>query len=181
MFWDFFFLCACMFYTWIITSIRSIFLRSFPKWKDFARVSSSFFSVLLCYSWLIIAVTDQCRLYNTEPPCHWAPICHIRTALSLFTYSFHWTYRVWFWQTDSACFLFSCAEWTDVQLDQLVIDSAMEKREMEHKHATIQQRVSRSSLCCVSNKFETQQSRRCLVHYWCCWLYSHVLNTDFSN
>uniref|UniRef100_A0AAY5E832 Arf-GAP with coiled-coil, ANK repeat and PH domain-containing protein n=1 Tax=Electrophorus electricus TaxID=8005 RepID=A0AAY5E832_ELEEL len=27
-----------------------------------------------------------------------------------------------------------------VQLDQLVIDSAMEKREMEHKHATIQQR-----------------------------------------
>lgn len=28
------------------------------------------------------------------------------------------------------------------QLDQLVIDSAMEKREMEHKHATIQQRVS---------------------------------------
>lgn len=32
--------------------------------------------------------------------------------------------------------------WTDFQLDQLVIDSAMEKREMEHKHATIQQRVS---------------------------------------
>lgn len=31
---------------------------------------------------------------------------------------------------------------TDFQLDQLVIDSAMEKREMEHKHATIQQRVS---------------------------------------
>lgn len=28
-----------------------------------------------------------------------------------------------------------------VQLDQLVIDSAMEKREMEHKHALIQQRV----------------------------------------
>ncbi|XP_076596444.1 arf-GAP with coiled-coil, ANK repeat and PH domain-containing protein 3-like isoform X6 [Chaetodon auriga] len=28
------------------------------------------------------------------------------------------------------------------ELDQLVIDSAMEKREMEHKHATIQQRVS---------------------------------------
>ena len=28
------------------------------------------------------------------------------------------------------------------QLDQLVIDSAMEKRDMEHKHATIQQRVS---------------------------------------
>ncbi|KAG8434343.1 hypothetical protein GDO86_012646 [Hymenochirus boettgeri] len=28
------------------------------------------------------------------------------------------------------------------QLDQLVIDSAVEKREMEHKHATIQQRVS---------------------------------------
>ncbi|KAI2649526.1 Arf-GAP with coiled-coil, ANK repeat and PH domain-containing protein 3 [Labeo rohita] len=27
------------------------------------------------------------------------------------------------------------------ELDQLVIDSAMEKREMEHKHATIQQRV----------------------------------------
>ena len=27
------------------------------------------------------------------------------------------------------------------QLDQLVIDSAMEKREMEHKHALIQQRV----------------------------------------
>lgn len=32
--------------------------------------------------------------------------------------------------------------WFDCQLDQLVIDSAMEKREMEHKHATIQQRVS---------------------------------------
>lgn len=30
------------------------------------------------------------------------------------------------------------------KLDQLVIDSAMEKREMEHKHATIQQRVSSS-------------------------------------
>uniref|UniRef100_A0A8C1RDG2 Arf-GAP with coiled-coil, ANK repeat and PH domain-containing protein n=1 Tax=Cyprinus carpio TaxID=7962 RepID=A0A8C1RDG2_CYPCA len=29
---------------------------------------------------------------------------------------------------------------TDAVLDQLVIDSAMEKREMEHKHATIQQR-----------------------------------------
>ncbi|TNN50758.1 Arf-GAP with coiled-coil, ANK repeat and PH domain-containing protein 3 [Liparis tanakae] len=27
------------------------------------------------------------------------------------------------------------------ELDQLVIDSAMEKREMEHKHATIQQRA----------------------------------------
>lgn len=35
---------------------------------------------------------------------------------------------------------------TDFQLDQLVIDSAMEKREMEHKHATIQQRVS-SYIC----------------------------------
>lgn len=34
---------------------------------------------------------------------------------------------------------------TDFQLDQLVIDSAMEKREMEHKHATIQQRVSARS------------------------------------
>uniref|UniRef100_A0A672SPT6 Arf-GAP with coiled-coil, ANK repeat and PH domain-containing protein n=1 Tax=Sinocyclocheilus grahami TaxID=75366 RepID=A0A672SPT6_SINGR len=32
------------------------------------------------------------------------------------------------------------------QLDQLVIDSAVEKREMEHKHATIQQRVRTSSL-----------------------------------
>lgn len=31
---------------------------------------------------------------------------------------------------------------TGLKLDQLVIDSAMEKREMEHKHATIQQRVS---------------------------------------
>lgn len=35
---------------------------------------------------------------------------------------------------------------SDFQLDQLVIDSAMEKREMEHKHATIQQRVS-SYIC----------------------------------
>uniref|UniRef100_A0A3Q1BRY5 Arf-GAP with coiled-coil, ANK repeat and PH domain-containing protein n=1 Tax=Amphiprion ocellaris TaxID=80972 RepID=A0A3Q1BRY5_AMPOC len=32
------------------------------------------------------------------------------------------------------------------ELDQLVIDSAMEKREMEHKHATIQQRVTLSLL-----------------------------------
>lgn len=39
--------------------------------------------------------------------------------------------------------LFFCV-CTGVQLDQLVIDSAMEKREMEHKHATIQQRVSSS-------------------------------------
>lgn len=31
--------------------------------------------------------------------------------------------------------------WFSLQLDQLVIDSAMEKREMEHKHALIQQRV----------------------------------------
>lgn len=29
-----------------------------------------------------------------------------------------------------------------LQLDQLVIDSAVEKREMERKHATVQQRVS---------------------------------------
>lgn len=29
-----------------------------------------------------------------------------------------------------------------LQLDQLVIDSAMEKRVMEHQHAVIQQRVS---------------------------------------
>lgn len=36
--------------------------------------------------------------------------------------------------------------YSDFQLDQLVIDSAMEKREMEHKHATIQQRVS-SYIC----------------------------------
>lgn len=28
-----------------------------------------------------------------------------------------------------------------MQLDQLVIDSAVEKRELEHKHALIQQRV----------------------------------------
>ena len=34
-----------------------------------------------------------------------------------------------------------------LQLDQLVIDSAMEKRDMEHKHATIQQRVSSNSNC----------------------------------
>lgn len=36
------------------------------------------------------------------------------------------------------------------QLDQLVIDSAMEKREMEHKHATIQQRVRTSAFSPVS-------------------------------
>lgn len=33
-----------------------------------------------------------------------------------------------------------CVSW--LQLDQLVIDSAMEKRVMEHQHAVIQQRVS---------------------------------------
>lgn len=42
-----------MFYTWIITSIRSIFLRSFPKWKGFTRVSSSFFfSCFVIAGWL---------------------------------------------------------------------------------------------------------------------------------
>lgn len=40
--------------------------------------------------------------------------------------------------TDFFLFLFELT----FKLDQLVIDSAMEKREMEHKHATIQQRVS---------------------------------------
>lgn len=39
----------------------------------------------------------------------------------------------------TACLISSCL--CPVQLDQLVIDSAMEKREMEHKHALIQQRV----------------------------------------
>lgn len=33
-----------------------------------------------------------------------------------------------------------------LQLDQLVIDSAVEKREMERKHATVQQRVSREDV-----------------------------------
>lgn len=32
-------------------------------------------------------------------------------------------------------------DFCSVQLDQLVIDSAVEKRELEHKHALIQQRV----------------------------------------
>lgn len=37
-----------------------------------------------------------------------------------------------------------CVSW--LQLDQLVIDSAMEKRVMEHQHAVIQQRVSTTRL-----------------------------------
>uniref|UniRef100_A0A3Q1JW31 Arf-GAP with coiled-coil, ANK repeat and PH domain-containing protein n=1 Tax=Anabas testudineus TaxID=64144 RepID=A0A3Q1JW31_ANATE len=40
------------------------------------------------------------------------------------------------------------------ELDQLVIDSAMEKREMEHKHATIQQRVSSSDFAYDDSKVE---------------------------
>ncbi|NWW88235.1 ACAP3 protein, partial [Rhynochetos jubatus] len=35
------------------------------------------------------------------------------------------------------------------ELDQLVIDSAVEKREMEHKHALIQQRVSPGAAACL--------------------------------
>lgn len=40
---------------------------------------------------------------------------------------------------------------SSVQLDQLVIDSAMEKRDMEHKHAIIQQRVSHEHSCSFSS------------------------------
>uniref|UniRef100_A0A3Q3IFU1 Arf-GAP with coiled-coil, ANK repeat and PH domain-containing protein n=1 Tax=Monopterus albus TaxID=43700 RepID=A0A3Q3IFU1_MONAL len=40
------------------------------------------------------------------------------------------------------------------ELDQLVIDSAMEKREMEHKHATIQQRTLMQDFACDDSKVE---------------------------
>ncbi|KAM7405215.1 hypothetical protein PAMP_012494 [Pampus punctatissimus] len=40
------------------------------------------------------------------------------------------------------------------ELDQLVIDSAMEKREMEHKHATIQQRTLMQDFSYDDNKVE---------------------------
>lgn len=42
-------------------------------------------------------------------------------------------------------FFFCCC----VQLDQLVIDSAVEKRELEHKHALIQQRVRQQTAGCT--------------------------------
>ncbi|XP_016094437.1 arf-GAP with coiled-coil, ANK repeat and PH domain-containing protein 3-like [Sinocyclocheilus grahami] len=41
-----------------------------------------------------------------------------------------------------------------VELDQLVIDSAMEKREMEHKHATIQQRTLMQDFAYDDSKVE---------------------------
>ncbi|XP_028308088.1 arf-GAP with coiled-coil, ANK repeat and PH domain-containing protein 3-like [Gouania willdenowi] len=40
------------------------------------------------------------------------------------------------------------------ELDQLVIDSAMEKREMEHKHAAIQQRTFMQDFSCDDSKVE---------------------------
>uniref|UniRef100_A0A8C5E4F6 Arf-GAP with coiled-coil, ANK repeat and PH domain-containing protein n=1 Tax=Gouania willdenowi TaxID=441366 RepID=A0A8C5E4F6_GOUWI len=40
------------------------------------------------------------------------------------------------------------------ELDQLVIDSAMEKREMEHKHAAIQQRALLQDFSCDDSKVE---------------------------
>lgn len=43
-----------------------------------------------------------------------------------------------------------------MQLDQLVIDSAMEKRVMEHQHAIIQQRVSASGV--------SSEIHDCMIH-----------------
>lgn len=52
----------------------------------------------------------------------------------------------------SVCLYFACrvdsAVVFYVQLDQLVIDSAVEKRELEHKHALIQQRVRQQHNSC---------------------------------
>ncbi|CDQ76882.1 unnamed protein product [Oncorhynchus mykiss] len=43
------------------------------------------------------------------------------------------------------------------ELDQLVIDSAMEKRDMEHKHATVQQRTLMQAAFAPSSSFHIPQ------------------------
>lgn len=53
-----------------------------------------------------------------------------------------------------------------VQLDQLVIDSAMEKRELEHKHALIQQRV-RQKKQPITLTFQLTFKNLCRVTFYC--------------
>lgn len=55
----------------------------------------------------------------------------------LVSLSFNFTNIFYFSLTAPAAYVIL----SSMQLDQLVIDSAVEKRELEHKHALIQQRV----------------------------------------
>ncbi|KAK1803452.1 hypothetical protein P4O66_020878 [Electrophorus voltai] len=66
-----------------------------------------------------------------------AEVSDIPTLRGEFAITYRW--QLWPVRTQDVCqdHRINCKV---LQLDQLVIDSAMEKREMEHKHATIQQR-----------------------------------------
>lgn len=110
--------------------------------------------MLLWFKECVTAAGIDASLCNTDPMCHWS-LClqveHVTLSLceSLWQSCYSTIYCVLrytgctvFYQNAEHLFL----GFSDFQLDQLVIDSAMEKREMEHKHATIQQRVS-SYIC----------------------------------
>lgn len=110
--------------------------------------------MLLWFKEFVTAAGIDASLCNTDPMCHWS-LClrveHVTLSLceSLWQSRYSTIYCVLrytgctvFYQNAEHLFL----GFSDFQLDQLVIDSAMEKREMEHKHATIQQRVS-SYIC----------------------------------
>lgn len=110
--------------------------------------------MLLWFKEFVTAAGIDASLCNTDPMCHWS-LClqveHVTLSLceSLWQSGYSTIYCVLRY---TGCTVFyQNAEhlfwgFSDFQLDQLVIDSAMEKREMEHKHATIQQRVS-SYIC----------------------------------
>lgn len=113
-----------------------------------------FTHMLLWFKECVTAAGIDASLCNTDPMCHWS-LClrveHVTLSLceSLWQSRYSTIYCVLrytgctvFYQNAEHLFL----GFSDFQLDQLVIDSAMEKREMEHKHATIQQRVS-SYIC----------------------------------
>ncbi|CDQ84304.1 unnamed protein product [Oncorhynchus mykiss] len=61
------------------------------------------------------------------------------------------------------------------ELDQLVIDSAMEKRDMEHKHATIQQRVSKQLFHISPFPLEVGEV---WVWDWLCWPVGYTKKQD---
>ncbi len=46
-----------------------------------------------------------------------------------------------------------------LQLDQLVVDAAKEKRDMEQKHSTIQQKVHSNNMVAASLRFKPQMSK----------------------
>lgn len=111
--------------------------------------------MLLWFKEFVTAAGIDASLWNTLTQCAiGACVCEWNMSHSasvnrsdspvtlLYTACYVYTGCTVFYQNAELFFFW----FSDFQLDQLVIDSAMEKREMEHKHATIQQRVS-SYIC----------------------------------